>query len=176
MAGDVWIIGDSIIRRAAQHFDSGPIVRWNRCGGARYSDIHQLLDKLNARWLPPSLLIVHVGTNDLVDTDAFCLRQRIALLMQECRNRFPDAALVWSNMRPRACYFGAFDPKKMEMKRRSINRYATSFSRRIGATVLQHPQFHWSNITLFRFDGIHLSQVGNELFRGNLRACINLHS
>ena len=54
----------------------------------------------------------------------------------------------------------------MEMKRRSINKWVRSFSRRIGASVLHHPQFKWSAFTLFRFDAVHLSTAGNEYFRG----------
>ena len=168
--GDVWIIGDSIVRRAVHRLGCRPQVHWNGLGGARYSTITQLLCDLDAQWPSPGMLIVHVGTNDLVDTDAFCLRQRITVFMRECRERYPNTRLVWSDIfLPRACYFGAFSQSRMEMKRRSINKWARSFSR---SAVLHHPQFKWSAFTLFRFDAVHLSPAGNEYFRENLRNCI----
>ena len=50
---------------------SGPPVHWNGRGGARYRDINQLLAELEARCPRPAMLIVHVGTSDLGDTDFF---------------------------------------------------------------------------------------------------------
>ena len=149
------------------------MVHWNGIGGAGLGDIPKLLDELEARWPSPELLIVHVGTNDLVHLDAFCFRQRIQVFMMECLSRFPRARLVWLDILPRACYFGAYSPSRVEMKRRSMNKWARSLSRRVGASVLHHPQFQWSQFHLFRYDGVHLSPEGKEFFRRNIRACID---
>ena len=167
--GDVWIIGDSIVRRAATRLGCTPPVFWNGLGGARYGDITKLLSDLKVqRPRPPAMLIVHVGTNELVVTDFFSIRQRIAIFMHECREAYPEAKLVWSDILPRACYFGTTDPSKIEMKRRKANKWARSYGRRIGVSVLNHPQFAWSNFALFRYDGVHLSSTGNTLFQANL--------
>ena len=171
-AGDVWIVGDSIIRRAQHSLQCYPLVRWNGKGGARLNDLTGLLSELAVSGPPPGLIIVHIGTNDLVPLDAFCIRQSLRIFMEECCARFPGAQLVWSDILPRACFFGAFSQAKMEMKRRSINKWARKVGRRIGVAVLNHLQFKWSLFHLFRYDGVHLSQVGLELFRKNLLDCI----
>ena len=133
---------------------------------------YQLLAELEAQCPRPAMLIVHVGTNDLGDTDFFCMRQRIALFMKECCDKYPWTKLVWSDILPRACYFGTINPSKLEMKRRAVNRWARSLSRRMGVSVLHHPQFRWSEFSLYRYDGVHLSHTGNMHFRSNLRDCI----
>ena len=170
--GDVWIIGDSIVRRAATMLGSGPPVHWNGRGEARYRDINQLLAELEAQCPRPAMLIVNVGTNDLGDTDFFCMRQRIALFMKERCDKYPWTKLVWSDILPCACYFGTINPSKLEMKRRAVNRWARSLSRRMGVSVLHHPQFRWSEFSLYRYDGVLLSNTGNMHFQLNLRDSI----
>ncbi len=98
-------------------------MRWNGKGGAHLSDANPLLSDLAMSGPPPGLIIVHLGTNDLVQLDAFCLRQSVRIFMSECSVQFPRAHLVWSDILPRACYFGALSQSKLEMKRRSINKY-----------------------------------------------------
>ena len=171
-AGSVWIIGDSIVRRAVTNLGCKQHVRWFGRGGAGYNDVPALLAEVAARGRQPDLLVVHIGTNNLANTDLFCMRQRVAVFMQYCIETFPRSKLIWSDILPRACYFGAKQPAKMEMKRRVVNKWARSFSKRIGASVLHHPQFRWSEFALFRYDGVHLSPSGNSLFQTNLRNCI----
>ena len=106
--GDVWIVGDSLIRRSPTRLVDWPQVRWNGLGGAQYGDV--------------------------------CgMRQRIELFMRECTQFFPEARLVWSDILPRACYLEI--DMEMEMKRRAVNRWAWTISRRLGTAVLHHPQF-----------------------------------
>ncbi len=162
-----------MVRRAERAYrDISPRVRWHGKGGAQLSDMNALLSVLAASGPPPGLIIIHLGTNDLVTLDAFCLRQGIRLFMSECLARFPAATVVWSDILPRACYFGAWSPSKIEKKRRLINKWSRSFGRRLGVGVLHHPQFKWSFFHLFRFDGVHLSAEGVSLFQQNFLECI----
>ena len=101
------------------------------------------------------------------------MRQRISVFMGEIREAYPAARLVWSDILPRACYFGAKNPAKMETKRRAVDRWARSLRRRLAVSVLQHPQFAWLKFDLFRYVGVHLSSAGNSAFRFNIRDCIN---
>ena len=161
------------MRRAATDLGCSQQVRWFGQGGARYNDVPALLSEIAAGGRRPGWLIVHIGTNNLVDTDLFCMRQRVALFMQYCIDHLPGIRLIWSDILPRACYFGAVNPARIEMKRRAVNKWARSFSGRIGASVLHHPQFKWSNFNCFRYDGVHLSSLGNAIFRANFSSCIN---
>ena len=80
-AGDVWILGDSLIRRAATRLGTKPEVRWNSLGGAKYGDVTNLMAGLAARWPCPATFIVQLGTNELIHTDLFFFRQRLAVFM-----------------------------------------------------------------------------------------------
>ncbi len=121
----------------------------------------------------PAVIIFHIGTNDLIEVDEFCLRQRISVALQAYISQFPSSKIVWSDILPRVFYFGAKSQPAVERKRRAINRWAKSQCARLGAYCLHHPQFVWSETALYRFDGVHLSPLGTKLFRDNLRSCVN---
>ena len=93
--------------------------------------------------------------------------------MGELKAQFPDTIIYWSDILPRVFYFGARSQKAMEQQRKVINRWAWACSRRIGCQVLSHPQFAWTDLSLYRFDGIHLSEAGNAVFCSDMAACIN---
>ena len=167
--GPVWIIGDSIIRWAAGSFALPRHVVWKGKSGARMGDLDLLLKSIKGP--TPSVIIFHIGTNDLVDVDEFCMRQRITVSLQTYVSQFSTTKVVWSDILPRIFYFGAKSQAAVEKKRRAINRWAKSQCIRLGAHCLPHPQFVWSETALYRFDGVHLSPLGTKIFRDNLRAC-----
>ncbi len=166
-------MGDSIVRRAQFDIRCKPRVRWNGRGGARLRDLPNLLSYLSSSGPPPGLIIVHLGTNDLVPLGSFFVREAVRIFIEHCCANFPGARLIWSDIFPRACFFGALSQSKLEMKRRSINKWARSVSRRTGVSILHHPQFQWSFCHLFSFDGVHPSPEGLDIVWNNTHTCIN---
>ena len=75
----VWIVGDSIVRRARRQLDVPVRIYWKGKGGAGVCDLPDLLHSMRAP--QPDIIIVHIGTNDLGRTDMFSIRQRIAYYM-----------------------------------------------------------------------------------------------
>ena len=73
-------------------------------------------------------------------------------------------------------YVGARSQPAMERKRRTINRWAASQCGVVQVPCIHHPQFKWSEISLYLYDGIHLSPLGNQLFISNLREFIISHN
>ncbi|KAJ1182143.1 hypothetical protein NDU88_007338 [Pleurodeles waltl] len=70
----VWVIGHSFVRRAWLFFnmyrsraqDAGLQFIWIARGGLRLDGLRQLVEEvLRQRLLPPALIILHVGGNDL---------------------------------------------------------------------------------------------------------------
>ena len=80
----MWIIGDSIIRRAEMHLDIPVRVFWRGKGGAGVTDLYDLQAELGKILPPPAMLIIHLGTNDLVTLDEYALRQRITVMLRDC--------------------------------------------------------------------------------------------
>ena len=121
-------------------------VNWFGKSGAGLCDLHVLLKRISGP--TPSVIIVHVGTNDLVGVDEFSIRQRIALYMQQCLMQFPTTTIIWSDILPRMFYFVARSQLSLERKRRALNRWARSQGRRLGVSILHHPQFKWTETAL----------------------------
>ena len=163
-------MGDSIVRWATKPLGTSTVVRWLGKSGARLRDLPLLLNQMDGP--PPAMIIIHLGTNDLVSSDQFCIRQLIASTLQFCKGRYPAASIVWSDILPRVFYFGARSQVAMERQRRALNRWAKSQSAKVNARVLHHPNFKWSDCSLFRFDGVHLSPKGNQMFRADILACV----
>ena len=160
------------MRRAEGPFGIPARVYWKGKGGAGMANYDDLLNDLRKRAPPPDLLIFHLGTNDLVTIDEFALRQQIAVMLRDCAWAYPTSTIVWSDMLPRVFYMGARSQSALERKRRTINRWAASQCKAVQALCVHHPQFIWSEVSLFSYDGVHLSSLGNQLFRSNLRAFI----
>ena len=165
-------MGDSIVQWARRALGVSPTVLWRGQSGAQFCDLQPLLDELAQTHSPPELLIIHMGTNDLVHTDFFSLPQRVSLCIDGCRTLFPGAAVVWSDTLPRMFYYGARSQRSLEKQRRALNKWSRTYCHRVGAHVLHHPQFCWTDASLYRYDGVHLSAMGNDLFRANLRQCV----
>ncbi len=144
---------------------------WKGKSGAGMRDLYSLVRSVN-HGPSPIVIIVHIGTNDLVTVDEFCMRQRITEALQTYTAQFPNTKVVWSDILPRVFYFGAKSQAAVEKKRKAVNRWAKSQCKRLGASCLTHPQFTWSETALYRFDGVHLSPLGTQLFRDNLRVCV----
>ena len=118
----IWIVGDSIIRRAECDLELPFNIHWKGRGGAGVTELYDLQVELSNSSPPHILLIVHLGTNDLVKVDEFALRQRIAVMLRDCLEWCQSATVVWSDILPRVFYFGALSQPVLERKRRTVNR------------------------------------------------------
>ena len=134
-------MGDSLVRWATGDlkFDDNIEVQWEGKSGAGLGDILTMLS--GRKMADPSVLILHIGTNDLVCIDEFSMRQRILLLLNTCTRRFPQTCLVWSEILPRLFYFGANAQNALERKRKALNRWARKHCTKLGAHYLPHPCF-----------------------------------
>ena len=99
------------MRGAERALDVPLPVIWQGKSSAGLCEFNELLDGLSGP--TPSIIIVHLGTNDLVAVDEFSMRQRIALSMDRCLMQFPNTLLIWSDILPRVFYFGATIPAKI---------------------------------------------------------------
>lgn len=82
------------------------------------------------------------------------------------------AKLVWSQLLPRANWRFSNNVRAMEKVRRRINRYGASTIIRLGGGYIEHQALVASNLSpeFYDNDGVHLSELGNDLFLAKLRA------
>ena len=163
-------MGDSIVRRARQPLDVLVRIYWKGKGGAGLCDLPDL-HYMRSRY--PDIIIIHIGTNDMVHTDLFQMRQRIAYFMQFCSSKLPPchSGVVSYSATP---FFTLRQMIKeaMEHMRRSINRWARSRCRLFGASFLLHDEFRSRNHALFVYDGVHLSVPCSNLLLSDF---VSLH-
>jgi hypothetical protein len=62
------------------------------------------------------------------------------------------------------------------MKIKVVNCAANNFIKNEGHYVIKHPNIRASEIELYRFDGTHLSDIGNDIYLNNLQASGSLSS
>ena len=88
---------------------------WKGKSGAGMFELESLLQSCGGA--TPAIIIFHIGTNDLIKVDEFCMRQRILVSLQDCIRQFPSTKIVWSDILPRVFYFGAKSQPAVEKKR-----------------------------------------------------------
>ena len=180
---EVWIVGDSIIRWSAHHIlVKGPDdpefnlglsmcnIAWKGFSGLRLSQFIERFNSIQMRCKDhPSVLVIHLGTNDLVSTPI----QNIQWTIQQCLDfvysRFPGILVVFSEVLPRVHYPGAISHDKVEKARKTLNRRVRSLLGRVGGHVIRHPSIKRESTHLFRHDGVHLSVEGLGLFLKDLQ-------
>ena len=114
-------------------------------------------------WLPT----IHAGTNDIGRFPKKLLMQLVAKTMNKVQQLLPEAEIVWSEILPRRSYAHVPDRDQMRADRVDspwISEHAHGVDRqgflllhiRLSVMMTMH--------ALYRQDGIHLSDVGIELF------------
>lgn len=172
----VWIVGDSIVRRAKErataqnrlHLGAEKgAVQWHGQGGATLHDLPRMVtNRLNYN-APPALAIVHLGTNDLGQRDACRCRIAIDTAIQTLRARMPGTHIAWSGILPRLFYYGSrpgpTSQEAMDGVRKSLNKFAKRrISQMVNTSMIVH-NIDTKEHSLFHRDGIHLSDVGSDM-------------
>ena len=151
----------------------GRTLTWCGVRGARLEALVPILRRQLHIHPVPHTVVIHLGTNNLFSTPVKKIRQRMEEGLLATRNMLPNTTIIWSDILPRLFYFGA--QKRVGKKTtRSLNRFAEKICKQLGNA---HRIIHAQSITdslhsLYRHDGVHLSCLGNDLFRGNLSSAI----
>jgi lysophospholipase L1-like esterase len=120
----------------------------------------------------PHVIIVHCGANNIGRTKLWSLVRLLQSTVLEIKKLFPSAKLVWSSLLPRFNWRYSTRVKAMESARARINREGIKLVASRGGAFIKHPQFEAKPIQLYHSDGVHLSQLGNDLFLNNLQGSI----
>ncbi|XP_040278588.1 uncharacterized protein LOC120999931 isoform X1 [Bufo bufo] len=175
----VWLVGHSYIFWAAQRAECRPggrmlgfrevDVSWRGIRGLKWSQLLTEVVDIGFHSRGPVILVIHAGGNDL------CL-SRLAELMTLMRSDierfssfFSEMVLVWSEIIPRVVWHGARDAEAAEKCRRTVNSRMSRFVRSRGGIVVRHRQLEGDNRSLMRPDGVHLTEIGLDIFISGLQ-------
>ncbi|XP_054830943.1 uncharacterized protein LOC129326671 [Eublepharis macularius] len=147
-------------------------VEWQGRRGLRWPG---LLPLLFGRSGPvPHILVIHLGGNDLGLLHGRALSLQAKWDLREILRRWPDVLIMWSAMLPRRVWREARDRRAIERARMKANR---AIQKALGdglGVYLPHPRIRAEVAGLYRKDGVHLSEAGNQIFLNDLRQGLRL--
>ena len=116
---------------------------------------------------PPDKLIIHLGGNDLAKVPLGALIHNIRKDLRKLAIMMPRTRLGWSDLTARRRYRHAMADSKVENARKSLNRVAHKVVSKIGGFFVEHKGIQWDKTELYRNDGVHMSDKGNDMLLNN---------
>ncbi|XP_054844968.1 uncharacterized protein LOC129336035 [Eublepharis macularius] len=143
-------------------------VEWQGRRGLRWPGLMPLLFR-ERRGLPPHILVIHLGGNDLGLIKGKALSLQAQADLQQICVAWPGVLILWSAILPRRKWHEGLDARGMnEARRRANSALLKALGNGLGI-YLPHPRIRAAAAHLYRDDGVHLSEAGNELFLEDLR-------
>lgn len=180
----IWVIGSSIVywahRRAHSRNggvnlglqNSGVIIRWFGQRGMLWSDLNAKISKLKEQYPPPGMIIIQLGSNDLCTEKSVELIHNIERDILRMMILFPDTKIIWSDILMRRYWHSACNGKAIEKARLRVNCATNKFIVEHGQIIIHHPNIRAKEKNLYRFDGTHLSDIGNDIYLNNMQGAI----
>ncbi|XP_062994184.1 uncharacterized protein LOC134406607 [Elgaria multicarinata webbii] len=141
-------------------------IQWlGRCG-MRWERLLPTLFQAAAS--PPQVLIIHLGGNDLGLLKGKALILQAIADFKIIRQRWPGVVIIWSCILPRFAWRSG-EIKPMERACRRVNGEIFRDLIKHGDVSIMHPAITLARRELYRQDGVHLSDIGNDLFLYDLQ-------
>nr|XP_033797570.1 translation initiation factor IF-2-like [Geotrypetes seraphini] len=177
----VWIAGHSAVacasRRACnspygQHLGlaaNGVQVLWMDKQGVRSDELLPALLRQAEVQPCPDALVIHLGSNDFEQISGIrlikCIKKDLVFMM----TAYPNTKIIWSDILPNR---RRRHEKCLDRSRKKINKQISDFVRSLGGIQIRHDFFLAESASLYRHDGIQLSDIGNDLFNMMLQGAI----
>ncbi|XP_053576082.1 uncharacterized protein LOC128665868 isoform X2 [Bombina bombina] len=180
----IWIVGHSYVHLAAIRaaassggqqlgFPSTKAsVRWLGRRGMRWHELPTLLQDAHRRWGWPQIVVLHLGGNDVGEIPALELIRTIQADIAWLRTWCPGIRVGWSNMVARLYWRHLSSPGAGYRIRKKVNREVGRTVCGLQGFVVRHPNLSADQKELYRPDGVDLSEVGLDLFLGNIRSAL----
>ncbi|XP_077779000.1 uncharacterized protein LOC144326338 [Podarcis muralis] len=179
----VWICGHSIVHWAHVRsascglnpnlgLPSGMRVSWFSRRGMRWEELMPLLREKVAAFGPPDILILQLGENDLVSRRSADLLWNIKRDLDELAALCPGTTVFWSSFLKRIVWCGAQNTMAIEKSRKLLNRAVVRWVRFMNGRVISCDRIRIGDQALFRNDGVHLSDRGNDIWLGSIISSI----
>lgn len=179
----VWILGHSFIfwahGRAATRCYSSNLgfdpdvcqVLWFGVRGLRLFNFESVLMDRASVWPSPDVLIVHLGGNDIGRARTMHLIMELKRLFLGCKALFPGATLCFSEVVPRRVWSSREFWFKEKIRRR-LNRSLSKFLPLLAGFSYRHVELEGFTPGLYWPDGVHLSEVGWDIFNVGIQNII----
>ncbi len=181
---DVWFVGDSFVhwaeRRAVFRQIQNSLgvkgissITWEGSRGMKWELLMQTIQYLALRESCPKVIFIHLGSNNIGSSSCSYLRAVMKRDILNIVSMFPNAKLVVSAMLPRLVWNRTLiSVDKIEKKRRYFNRFLRRLVCYLGGQFVSHEEITADTPGLFFGDGVHLSDVGTDLFLMAFKDCL----
>ena len=119
--------------------------------------------------MPPNLMVVHLGGNDLTVRKGKSLILDIIHDLQTLKDRFPSLRILWSNVIPWLVWRPDCERSQIDHSRQGVNWEIGRAVRSGLDAVIQHPDITIHQLKTFRVDGVHMSDLGMDIFLRDLQ-------
>ncbi|XP_053568695.1 POU domain, class 4, transcription factor 1-like [Bombina bombina] len=182
-----WLVGHSYVHWAAIHALNRPggqqlgfrpdavSIRWLGKRGMLWSDLPGRLEEAFLRWGRPSLIVLHLGGNDVGSLPVLELVKIIQSDVRWLKVRFPGVRVAWSNVIALLQWRHVRVHRSAYRIRKKLNRDVGRLIVEEGGFVIRHDNILGDCKRLYRPDGVHLTEEGLELFFANLAGALRRH-
>ncbi|XP_062607999.1 uncharacterized protein LOC134269810 [Saccostrea cucullata] len=181
----IWIIGSSLIFWAQKYaqqrmlnnlgFESHRLI-WHGIRGMVWSQLYPTIQKKLKDNNPPTILVIHCGGNDIGNPHNTLkgLQMYMKSTIVNISQLMPKTVIVWSHILPRSNWTLCLSNNDGENWRRINSALATFVVKKMCGASIKYPDILKRHVALFRKDGVHLSDLGNDLFVNSLRNALGL--
>lgn len=180
------MIGSSIVYwayRTARGRHGGPNLglqykgfnlHWLGSRGLKWEGLIPMIEKSLLTQPLPQILIIQLGSNDLGIVKGKELIELIRCDILRLRTLYPDLKLIWSEILQRRYWHNANNQVAIETSRKRVNLAIKNiFLNEIQkGCIIRHPNITVKEKSLFRYDGVHLSDVGNNIYLNNIQGAL----
>ena len=143
-------------------------VQWLGRRGLRWGGLPQLLFRSGLVPGPPEILLIHLGGNDLGLLKGKALIIQTRLDFESIWRRWPGTWTAWSHMLPRCKWHEGRNVRPLNRAVKLVNREIKCFLQARQGFTIPHPRISITRGDLYRADGVHLSDAGNDIFLQDL--------
>ncbi|XP_062591664.1 uncharacterized protein LOC134253166 [Saccostrea cucullata] len=166
----VWILGSSIVHWAAQRANDISVenlefektklnIFWHGIRGMKWESLLDAVSFCTSKFPLPDFIIIHLGSNDIKFGCSRKLLPNMQNDLTEIGQKFPNCKIIFSELLTRLTWRGLIWDEG-EKERSMINKGISDF---IGMEhIIRHGKIEPRKRYLFRRDGIHLSDLGND--------------
>ena len=127
---DIWVIGDSLVywtgttaqNRGQPNIGQSSTIGWFGTRGMGWATFHSKVQYLCMSHVPPKIIFIHLGGNDLESLMLHKIRNILRAGLQYIRSVFPQVKLVWIDIIQRRIWRSGLT-KSMEKKRKRVNKF-----------------------------------------------------
>ncbi|CAG2231890.1 unnamed protein product [Mytilus edulis] len=180
----IWLIGSSIVYWANKEASSRPgglhlglqntgaHMVWIGQRGMKWGDLNRVFEQRLLNRPLPSFLVIQLGSNDLGISTSEKLFSDIECDLLRLHALYPALKIIWSDILMRRYWHNANCGQAIERARKRVNLRVKNLVLSIGGCAIRHSNIRAKESNLFRYDGTHLSKIGNDIYLNNLQGAL----